>query len=63
MTEIARTFIVELTDEECSIITDALHNHFKAAKQDKNSNLINKIRDLRNGFAAFENRYFMGEDA
>lgn len=72
MKTIVKTFTVELTSEEISLITTALHNEYKALKttcsesKDETENSYNQIkcfRDLRNSFSSLINVSYMGEDA
>lgn len=72
MKTVERTYTVEATIEEGRILEKALHRFYvelKAEAKDnpeayvKNSDLRNKVRDMRNYFAHWDNRSYMGEDA
>ena len=70
MKTVERTYTVEITISEGRIIEDALHRYYKelSNKEDaqayaKNSDLRNKCRDMRNYFAHWDNRSYMGVDA
>ena len=70
MKTVERTYTIEVTIEEGRILEKALHSYYKklSNKEDaqayaKNTDLRNKCRDMRNYFAFWDNRSYMGDDA
>lgn len=70
MKTVERTYTVEVTIEEGRILEKALHRYYKELSNKEsahvyatNTDLRNKCRDMRNYFANWDNRSYMGEDA
>ena len=68
------TYTIEITEREATLIMDALHNAYRAKKDewndspqsrtgDKGYELIGELRTLRNSFCDITKTYFMGVDA
>ncbi|MBR0420254.1 MAG: hypothetical protein IJI66_13925 [Erysipelotrichaceae bacterium] len=64
----SKSFNIDLTEDEISIIIDALNEDYKTFKNmDEKGEIatrhMNKARELRNTLGGLINRLFMGEDA
>lgn len=74
MITLERKYTVELTIAEGRLIENALHRYYKELKKERESDpekfasgsgnalLLDKYRDMRNYFANWDNRSYMGDD-
>ena len=72
MKKLETIYKVELTTDEISIITTALHDEYKFYKEQRPDTIdeskiicdkIQSVRTIRNEFARLINRSYMGDDA